>query len=419
MRPRWLPALVFGQLLYSLGASVATGPVLRYAVDDWRLPAFVFTLLLVLPEVAQSTAIGCGVFVRRAESAKRLWFRTAVAARVLATAAAFGPQLDPAAADPRVAWAMIALLGASEAVQAVSYVALVVWLSRLADADRFGGVFGPRRVGVVAGLIAMPYLLDASLFLRGAEAAGTPELLLGNAAAAAALTVLALIPADSRAGGAAASRESRGISAVTGLSAALRDRRARPLMFACWHLAAAQGLTQYVFFRYAADALNVSATQKAYLVAVMFWVQLPLAWVAGWLCDRFEDRRVFTSGVWATAAALPLWLLARPGGWGLYAAYAMWGAFALVNVAIQTMSLRRSDEANRGEVVALVRFGGGVLAALTPLAVSPLLPDRVAAGAWKDPASVWVGLIAASFLGRVTAPVWLWRAGRTAVDSPP
>ena len=447
MTPRWLPALVFGQLLYSLGAAVATGPVLRYAVDDWRLPAFVFTLLLVLPELAQTAAVGCGDFVRRAASAKRLWLWTAVVARAVATVVGLGPWLDPANANPRVAWAMIALLGASEAVQAVSYVALVVWMSRVVDADRFGGVFGPRRLGVVGGLIAVPYLLDASQFLRGAESAGTAELLLGNAVAAAALAVLLLIPVDlwsgvsdpgpaarRNSGLAAAAVQSRpggessslhGIRttplrrsppapgsetpdhAAAGVVAALRDPWARSLMFACWHLAAAQGLTQYVFFRYAADVLDVSAVEKTRLVAFMFWIQLPLAWVAGRLCDRFEDRRVFAAGVWLTAAAVPLWLLARPGGWTLYAAYGLWGAFSLVNVSIQTMSLRRSDESNRAEVVALVRFGGGVLAALTPLAVSPLLPDRVAAGAWQDPTSVWVWLMAASFAGRVTAPLWL------------
>ena len=400
MKARWLTALVVGQCLYTLGAAVASGTVFRYFVADWRLPAAAMTLVLVMPETVQTLAVAAGRLVRGAATAKRAWLVWAVAGRAAATGAALVGVTDPEQTSRAVAYGMIALQAAGEAMQAVSYVALLVWLSRIVESDRWGRVLGLRRGGVVAGMLALPALLSAA---GKARADGAEDLLVGNAMTFAAIAVLWLIPADA---GGPVERRPRP------LGERLRTLWAKPeaagLMCSAWHLAAAQGLTQYVMFRYGIDALGVDAATKARLLALMFGLQLPLTLVAGWLLDRVSGRWVYAVGVWITAAAVPCWLLADRAGWLIWMTYGLFGAFSLVNVAGQTLSLRLTGEEDRAEAVAAVRFGAGLVAAATPLAVSPLLPEGPAAGFAEDPTSPWVIVMLASLLGRVTAPVWLW-----------
>lgn len=404
--------LVVGQTLYTLGSAVSSGTVFRYFIDDWPLPAVAMTLVLVMPETVQTLAVAAGGVIQRAGSAKATWLLGAVVGRLAATAAAAIAFLDPSRSTVGVAYGMLALQALSEAAQAISYVALMVWLSRIYGPERWGKTFAIRRIGVVAGMLLLPAALAAYGRTR---AEGAADLLAGNGVAAVGIAILALITTD-RAGGRDPSGRREGLTQprlAERLQRLLATPRAIGLIATSWHLAAAQGLTQFVFFRYAVDALDVDAAQKASLVAFMFAVQLPLALVAGRLVDRFDGRVVLTAGIWVTAAAVPCWLLAdRSIGW-LWLAYGLWGGFSLVNVALQTLSLQLASPEDRAESVAVVRFGAGVVAAVTPLAVAGWLPDGAAMAFSEDPFSPWVIVMGVSFLGRMTAPLWLWISVQT------
>ena len=426
-RLRWLILLLVGQVLYTAGASLTSGSFLIYYVRQWTADASTIAWFLILPELVHVVAISATYLIRRFGSAKRVWLIGTLVSRALSVALAIAGFADPEAEHPEAVIPLLfGLLAVAECCRALSYVAFITWLTEMWGKPRLGRLFGFRESAIVTVSIFLPPI--AAVFrdwlathpeVSDARAYST-VFVLADIAVYLGIAVIACIPArpDNKSivaedGEAAARKSAASVRRVIG--SLMKDLGVRRVMLTSLHLAAAQGLTQSVLFKYEVDVLDIPLTTKTFLLTLMYVVQLPLAVAAGFFLDRYDNRQIYALGICLVATAIPFILLAEADPKWLVATYACWGAFAIVNVAGRSTLLRLVDTDDIPTATTVFRFGAGLMAALTGLA----------GGYWLDAAQDGRFLIAAlgpywtiilvSGLGRVTAPLWLlgWTDQRT------
>lgn len=426
-RLRWLILLLIGQVLYTAGATLTSGSFLIYYVRQWTADSSTIAWFLILPETVHLAALSATYFIHRLGSAKRVWFWGAVIARILSLALAGTGYLDPDADHPdAVIPLLFGLLAMAECFRAISYVAFITWIAELWGRPRLGRLFGFRESAIITVSIVLPPV--AAVFREWL--ASHPEVsdiraystvfILADLAVFLGVAVICFIPAKSSlqddlpASGEDAARHSME-SVRRVLSSLWHDRHVRRVLLTSLHLAAAQGLTQSVLFKYQFDELHVKLTTKALLETTMYVVQLPLAIAAGYLLDRYDNRVIYAFGLAIVAGAMPCLLMAELDPRWLTATYAFWGAFAIVNVAGRSTLLRMVDHEDVPTATTIFRFGAGLMAAITGLL----------GGYWLDAAfegrylivvlgPYWTIILVSAF-GRITAPLWLlgWRDERT------
>lgn len=419
--------LLVGQMLYTAGATLTSGSFLIYYIREWTAAGSTIAWFLILPEMVHIAALSATYLIRRFGSAKRVWLIGSLLARGLSLALALTGLADPNAEMPDTILPFLFLfLAASECLRAISYVAFITWISGLWGRPRLGRLFGYRESAIVTVSLVLPPI--AALIREWL--AGHPEVsevrayatvfILADVIVYVGIAVLACMPSRPKGGepepeeAAEAARNS--IAAVKRVFASLTgDRSVRRVLLTALHLAAAQGLTQSVLFKYQVDVLGVELTSKTFLETLMFAVQLPLAIVAGHWLDRFDNRLVYALGMVLVAGAMPFLYFAEYDPRWLIATYAFWGAFAIVNVSGRSLLIRLVRREDLPTAITVFRFGAGFMAAITGL-VGGYWLDSAIDGRWLIAAlgPYWT-IIAVSAIGRLTAPLWLlgWSDRRT------
>lgn len=407
--PSLVATILIGQALYSAGDALASGLLLAYFLDSLSASTLSITLLLVLPEFVALGGLAAQSLVRRAGSARTVWWQMALLSRAAGLAAAGAGVL--LAGRPLAVALTLGLLVVAELAQAISYAALIAWLTSLIPRSRWGRVLAVRG-GTIAAMKAVATVLSGFAVLRWlGDPAGPGEYAavigIGQVLTLAGVLVYARLPASERPLLENESEPSHTSerSIVPLLRRLLQSQPTRRTLLTALHLAAAQGLTQGVFYVYWRDHLELSAGLRQSLVGLMFTLQIPVALATGVLLDRLSNRRVYAASLALVALAVPCWLLAR-GHWAwTVAAYAVWGLFGAVNLAGRNLMLRLVERDEAAGAVAAFRFLAGGLAAATGLLGGWLLTTTA-----SDDGSSLIAcqvLLLISLAGRITAPLWL------------
>ena len=326
---------------------------------------------------------------------------------VLATLGFVDPHADEQAVIP---W-LFAILVVAETIRAISYTAFIAWVSTLFGRRNVGRLFGYREFGVVGVTMALPPLVallrdDLSKASEVSDASSYAIVfLLADALVFLGIAVMALLPDVEKSQADESDSSTESVWKTT--SRLFRDRSFRRISLTSFHLAAAQGLTQSVFFKYQVDVLDVSLTNATLLATLMYAVQLPLSIATGHWLDRTDNKQIYMLGITIVAGAIPFWFFAERDPRYLAGAFVFYGAFAIVNVAGRSTVLRLVNQVDVPTAIGVFRFGAGVLAAITGLLGGIWLDKALTGSGYLTDLGPYLTIIFVSGLGRVTAPLWL------------
>ncbi len=435
--------VVLGQLLWTAGYTLTSGGFLLYFARelgaatgrDREVMGVVTAFLLAVPETVGVAGLWCRSLVA-AWGRKRVYVTGTLVSRCVA----FGmpllavPWLRPAGIDPL--WLMIGLLAVAEGVQAVAYLAYLSWLSDLVPEQRWGRFFAVRNVAKLSILLVVPV---AGGFLRDWWRNGLPDWLLrawrlpadgpwsgglsddGSLLAyvvtfglGTGLMLLSVVPMLGLSDVPVRLEDDRGRLRSTWqrVGEALGDRSLRFLLIHQSWLAAANGLTQAAFFGFLFREVHVGLGVFYLLASTMRLVKLPVSLVAGWWCDAGWSKGTLFWSLVVAAAAMPVWFVTTPETWWLlFAAYALWGSYAAANIAGRNLLLELSPRSDNTLPLGLFRQLAGLLAGLTGLAggfwLDHLARTEFTLTLTDRPLGGYHLLFALSFVGRLTAVLWL------------
>ncbi|MEZ6056438.1 MAG: MFS transporter [Planctomycetaceae bacterium] len=405
-------AVVISQFLFAAGHLLTTGGFLYYFANALKPTATMFSVLLIVPELCEVVSLWCRPIIIRLGSRKRTWLCFFLLARFAALAI-------PLMAFPQFRfsntvsfWIIVVALAVSSLCQSISYVAYLSWLSDIVPRKSFGSFFALRRLATLVIMVSIPYLTS---LLRGdwshwqssddiRWAYVTVFLTGGGLLLLTAIPLMRLpdIPVSWNEQEGRRTRWSREL-----LHTIWKNRPLRFVLISSWWLAAAQGLTQTVFYLFQTRYLHLPIGVYFLMAALMYSMQIPFNWIGGYLSDRIGDRGPLLISLPLVSLAMIFWLLATPEHpeW-LYGAYAVWGLFGLINICERNLLLRVAPRSDNTIPLALSRGGGGVLAALAGLAGGALLDSLLTHNA-DAPHVAYRSLFVVSFILRVTAPLWL------------
>lgn len=412
---RWLVLVAVGQFLYTAGAAVTSGSFLTYFVKLWSPSATLMAWFFILPELVHTGSFLTAKVIRCFGSAKRVWLIFGLLARTMLLAIAAVGWFDPLGASATSLVVLMSLLALGELFQAVSYVALITWLSDVFERARWGKIFGWRQFAIVTAMMTLPPVAAAIRdWLAGAEflpgRSFSLIFLVANGLVLLGIFVLMWLPGRNERAG-----EPVTVVGASNSRASIRNlfvnfSYCRVLLTGI-HLAASQGLTQTVLFFYQVNVLNLSLSTSVGLSTLMYFIQQPTSIWVGRLVDQFDNRKIYAGGLALVSLAMPFWFLAQVDWRWAIGAYVFWGAFAIVNLAGRNSVLRVTDHGDRPTAIGLFRFGAGLVAAISGLL----------GGYWLDLArdgqfvieslGPYLTIIAVSTAGRATACLWLlgWR----------
>lgn len=331
-------------------------------------------------------------------------FAASVAVLPLAPAAVWDA---PAVSDGRALTGRIVLLVSAwclyHLLEYVAVVALWSWIGDLYPPRLRSQLLGRRESCLSVGRLVG---VGVSILLAAAWAGllpGAPRWapLAASASVGAALMALSLVPLALTT--AMASRPSAAPqSPWRSLRRALAESGYRRLIvFNCW-LSAANGLTGAAQGMYPFRVLGMQYEQLQSLRAAMWGGQAALAPVAGNWIARFGPRRVITTAQLLVACGPLCFLLAAPGSsWWIAVAFALWVAYAPINIGLDTLKLGLGDPKNNAPYLAVYHALGDLSNGLTMLA-GGLLYDLLAAGDQRA-LRVYASLFLAGWLLRLLA----------------
>lgn len=403
--------VIAAQVLFTAGHVLSTGGFLFYFANEFQPAVVLLALLQCTPEVAESAGLFVRPLLRRLGGRKWTWVITLVLARLAALGVplmAF-PAARPAGIEPIAV--IIACVAVWYVCQGMAYVSYLSWLSDLVPGYRWGRFFAKRNIAVIAVMLVVPLAASflRSAWIAGLDADGKRLSYVGIFAIGGVLTLASILPMLTLPNVRITS-DTRERPTWRMLAGAVAYRPFRLLLIYSWWLSLAQGLTQAAFFKYQVDVLRIPVTTYYVLSSLMLGLQLPLTALAGRLSDRFGDRRPLMLSTFAVSGAMLFWLAARPQTWWLlFGAYAFWGLFGIVNLCGQNLTLRLAPPSDNTLHLALFRQIGGLLSGVAGLA----------GGLWLDTMLRHAGapsvstiapfhiLFTISFVGRVTAALWL------------
>ena len=423
-------SVCWNELVWTAGHSLASGGFLLYFAREFGASSAVIALLLVIPETAGISSLLTRHAITRLGGRKRLWLGCTITSRLLLLGiplAGVLAVLRPHASTGGFSAPLVLIavsLAAASLVNAVGYVAFVSWVSDLVPEQRWGRFFALRQIVRLGVMLTVPI---AGGFLRDwwkqqelSGAISSEKVLLLYVAAfvlGVGLTLLSVWPLRHipDVGTPATGPASRRNFTRTGrqIVAAFRHRSLRFLLLHAWWLSAANGLTQAAFFGWLFGPLKVGLGMFYLLLAVMQLVQIPVSHFAGIWSDRHGDRNLLALSLLVASCALPCWLLSSPEapGW-IYLAYALFGAFAAANIAGRNLLLRLAPRSDNTIPLTLFRQVSGLIAGLSGLAGGFWLDHLHEAETVVHLGSVALGpfqlLFVISWIGRVTAILWLW-----------
>ncbi|MCA9027009.1 MAG: MFS transporter [Planctomycetaceae bacterium] len=411
-------AVVISQLLFSTGNVLTTGGFLYYYANAFSPTALQFSLLLILPELAETSGLFARPVAMWVRSRKRTWLTCLLMGRLFALGV-------PLMAVPVIIagreWPFeLIIIGVSVwyVLQGISYACFISWLTDLAPATDWGKLFARRKLAMLTIMIVVPVVAGQ---LRSQWANALPEqqklityvsiFVIGNALVM--LSVLPLLKLPDVAGWLRPPAESdQQKSTIRTLIESFADRSLRWMLLHGWWLSFAQGLTQSAFFRYQVNVLHIPVETYYVLNGLMLLIQMPLTMLAGSLSDRGMDKPTLFWSVTAVSGAMLFWLVATPETWWLLSgAYVVWGLFGFVNICGRNLLLKLSPLSDNTTQVALFRQVGGMFAAVAGLLGGWWLDSLTEANTSLIIAGLVLGpfqiIFLTSFLARLTAGLWV------------
>lgn len=415
-------SVVQNQLLFTAGYALTTGGFLTYFAADLGATTRTIAWVLVIPELVGVLAVFTPWLLRQVAIKKTLFLTTSLLARGCMLLVPFSLWISETSGFPLLLTGLIL----ANILQAVSYTAYLSWLSDLAPEQSWGRFFARRNMAHTAILLFLPFL--AALLRDYLRKEVTTDWLLeiytaifclGNL-----LQLLSLWPMLRW----PASLQVTGFQAADFQASQTKFRENNPpaetihwpvskmsfgyLLLFSWWLAVFQGITQTAFFLHSYRQLELSLSGYYALTGLMYLLQMAtIAW-AGRRGDRAGYRQLLMVSTAVVGCSMWCWLGSLSGNWlWLWGAYALWGGFGAVNLALQNLTLSIVPRFHNTWPIALQRFSSGGLAGLAGLAGGYWLGEQLEAQTvyhWGDwTFSPFFVLFAISLLGRLLAPLWL------------
>lgn len=411
-------AVVTSQLLFSAGNVLTTGGFLYYYANAFGPSALQFSLLLILPELAETSGLVARPFAAWVGSRKRTWLVSLLVGRLFAMGVPLMAVLVISTGREWPFETIIVWVAVWYVLQGIAYACFISWLTDLAPQANWGQLFARRKLAMLAIMIVVPVVAGQ---LRSQWANTLPEdeklityvsiFLLGNGLVMASVLPLLKLPDVIRDRQEVSSRDD-GQSTGAVMWASFVDPSLRWMLLHGWWLSFAQGLTQSAFFRYLVNVLLIPVETYYALNGLMLLLQIPLTSIAGRLSDQGRDKPTLFWSVTSVSGAMLFWLAATPERWWLVTgAYVMWGLFGFVNICGRNLLLKLSPRSDNTSQIALFRQVGGLFAAFAGMLGGWWLDHLTETGA----SLVVAGLILSpfqivfltSFLGRLTAGLWV------------
>jgi hypothetical protein len=401
------------QTIFTAGHALTTGGFFNYFISSYKPTAAWLAILQAAPEFFETAGLFARPIVMRLMSRKSLWIGGLVLGRLAALVIPLIAILGHGrTATDVLPWILVAV-AAWYALQGLSYIAFLSWLSDLAPERTWGRVFASRQLVYVVVTWVMSTLGGHAVRWQKSNLPADQQIWFYVAAftiggVVASLSVLPMLRLPALPSRAVFDRG----RFVEPLRAAVRDRDFRHLLLWAVHMALAQGLTQAVLTKYQIEVLKIPLDGYLRMVAVMLSIQVVLSIVAGVLSDRIGDRNVLFTSHLLLSFAMTFPLLATPDRpqWQM-GAYVVWGLFGVVNVVMYTLAWRLAPRSDNTSFLGLFRPMAGLTAALAGIAGGVWL-DQLLRSEWSTAlfGRTWTGfhlLFLVSFVGRFTAPFWL------------
>ncbi|TWT52332.1 Major Facilitator Superfamily protein [Thalassoglobus neptunius] len=400
--------VMLSQALFTAGNSLTTGGFLNYFIYEFEQSALYLAAIQVAPECAESL----GVFTRRIlywfRGRKRLWICGLIIARLTALVIPAVFLFLPERFNNLSLSIILAAIIVWYLAQGISYCAYISWLSDLVPEQNWGTFFSRRRI---AGLIVSIIVPTSFGLLRSRLISEWPSdcklwsylVIFGTGAALALSSILPMLSLPET--------KTPITTKIIPKYSRTRWKELSPsfrwLLCSRWWLAFFQGLTQVALFKFSVSVLHVSLETYYVLTAMMLLLQIVAARWAGAMCDRDQDRKITILGLLIVSCAMPFWMTATPQFWWLIVgANLAWGAFGIVNVGLQNLTLKLAPVSDNSLHISLSRQWSGLIAG-----IAGLLGGYYLDWAFKQseiaPNLVYTMIFGVSWFGRMTAPLFL------------
>ncbi|MGE3314288.1 MAG: MFS transporter [Planctomycetaceae bacterium] len=414
--PEVTRAVVWNQALWTAGYALTTGGFFNYFARELGAGDRIMALLLVIPETVGILALSTRPVVRRLGNRKRVWIAFSIAARIVSVGIPLLALVESQHAGSAALRGLAVLLALSQGLGAIAYIAMLSWIADLVPEERRGRFFARQQVAEFSILLVVP-IAGGAVVDSWRETGSREDLLLVYMLMFGAGIFLQLISMAPllRFPDARVREEDVSNSPPTGsaIGETFRNRSLRFLILHNWWLAAANGMTQSVFFGFLTGPLGVQLTIYQVLATIPRVVGIPASLWTGAHIDRHGNKRMMIAGVLAAGAASMLfWLIATPEEWWwVFGAYVLWGLWPMVNIPGRNLVLSLSPPVNNTTELALFRNVGGLIAGLSGLAGGLWLAE-LKENSFSLP---WPGsnigpyqlLFLVSLAGRATSVLWL------------
>lgn len=363
---RTIGIVLMNSLLWTAGNGLTTGGFLNYFAIELGASASLLGLIAATPETFGISGLASRTLFRWGHRRKTLFLVTSLLARAVTL-------LIPLLVLPYFSeislprtWLLWGSLAVAAIFQGIASVAYHTWLADAVPSEDWGRLFAWRNIGTVTVQLIVPF---AGSMLRDYWRHHLPQeaalvtysvvFLVGIFLQVVSLIPLLSLPEISP-------RVDTHRPDWSWVGKLLRDRSTRGLLLHAWCLAAANGVTQAVFFKYQFNVLHLSLTKYYLLTNLMYLVQIGTSWWAGRTAASRGHRPALLWGTWLASGALPFWCLATADTWWwLFLAFFCWGAFGAVNVAGPNLMLSYAPQGDSAMHLALFRQLSGLIAGLT------------------------------------------------------
>ena len=408
--------VVISQLLFIAGHSLTStsSGFLTYFFYEFAPSTVAIAILMTLPDVAGLLGMATRYLTAWCGGRKRLWLVSSLLAR--AVAAIIPLSLFWTGGTLRYAPQAFVLVcvGVWHVLQTFAFLAYLSWIADLVPGKRWGHLFASRNVAGVLVTLVLPtivalwreYLVkdwspDAKMISYAAV------FTVGGVLSLASLLPLLTLPEIAQVPPADKSFSFHGWAGVLGV---LVDRNYRYLLLHWWWLSLFQGLTQAVLWKFRISILHISLPVYLLMNALMLLLQIPMSFFGGWLCDRGRQWEACIASVAIVSfAMLPMLFAEAQSWWLLIMTHALFGVFGMVNVCLDTTSLRLAPPRDNVLHLSVLRQIGSVIAGVAGLLGGYWL-DRFVASASSPDSGLDAGcrwLILISWIGRFLAAAWL------------
>lgn len=366
LEPRQRRLIWWNAALWTAGNTLTSGAFLSYFAHDLGASATALAVLAATPEMVGAAGLGSRAAWHATGDRRLTWLIVTLIAR-LTTFLIPLIGLGRGSLGTTAPWVLIGILVVAQAAQGLATTLYYSWLSDLVSPGQRGALLAGRNIVSLAVTLVLPVV--AGRFRDWARHQTDPHLVWWCYCAVfclgASLLLASVIPMWRVVHPPASPAEGTRLSLGT-LRGLLRETPVRWLLAHSWCLAAANGITQAVFFKYQINELKVGLGTYSALMGVMGIIQIGTSTLAACARTAADHRRLLFWGALCASLALPFWLLAtRDQWWWLIGAFVCWGAFGAVNVAGPNLMLHWSEPGDNAHHWALFRQVAGLIAGTT------------------------------------------------------